>query len=351
MKTDAGNYQIITERGSLTKVGEYAAEICKDRGKALIISDDTVFPLYGNTLRQSLSENGFLLCSDAVIPHGEGSKNIGTLEALLSHMAGEGLTRSDTVFALGGGVVGDIAGFSAAIYLRGIKYVQLPTTVVAAVDSSVGGKTAIDLPCGKNLAGAFYEPSLVVCDTNLLDTLPDEYFSDGMAEVIKYGFIGNVSLLTLIGDGNAVKHRDEMISMCVNDKIAVVSEDLYDNGIRQKLNFGHTVGHAVEVLSDYSISHGCAVAVGMSVITKAAVKRGMCAISVYHSLTELLKLYSLPTSIPNGFSAEALYKAVLHDKKLRGGVISLVMPTGYAKTEIIRYTLDELSEIIKDGIS
>ncbi len=350
MKLSAGKYNIIIENGALTHAGEYALETLGRAKRAVIVSDDNVFPLYGNTLTESLKKAGFDMAPEFVFPHGEASKTMTTLERLLNHIADCRLTRTDVIFALGGGVVGDLTGFAAAVYLRGIKYVQLPTSVIAATDSSVGGKTAVDLASGKNQAGAFHEPCLVVCDTGAIATLSPLYFSDGMAEVIKYGFISDRPLLDLLTAKNAADCMDDVIAMCVQDKIDVVSRDLYDNGIRQCLNLGHTVGHAVEALSDYGIPHGHAVAIGMAVITRAAVNRGLCTAETLDVLLELLEKYDLPADVPEGYTAQRLFDVTLHDKKMRGGTITLVVPVELGKSDLIDYPAEELLHIIEDGL-
>ncbi|MGN1345399.1 MAG: 3-dehydroquinate synthase [Eubacteriales bacterium] len=351
MKLFTSKYDILIETGALSHAGEYAADVLGKNKRVVIVSDDKVEPLYGGILSESLANAGFEVCPSFVFPHGEASKNMQTLEHLLNHMADCRLTRTDVIFALGGGVVGDLTGFAAAVYLRGIRYVQIPTSLIAATDSSVGGKTAVDLASGKNQAGAFHEPALVLCDPSLLATLPELYFSDGMAEVIKYGFIGDQSLLDLLTVKNAKEVMDDVIAKCVQDKIDVVSRDLRDTGIRQCLNLGHTVGHAVEALSDYSIPHGHAVAIGMAVITRAAVRRGLCGAETLELLLTLLKKYGLPCAMPDGFTPDRLFDVTLHDKKMRGGTITLVVPVETGKSELIEYPADELRSIIKDGLA
>ncbi len=349
MIIDAGKYNIIIERGAIDKVGQYSAEVMKPC-RCVVVSDDNVHPLYGRAVRESLAAAGFDVADDFVFPHGEESKNMQTLESLLEHLCAQGLTRTDAIFALGGGVTGDMTGFAAAVYLRGMKFVQIPTSLLAAVDSSVGGKTAVDLASGKNLVGAFHLPSLVVCDPDTLKTLPAEYFSDGMAEVIKMGFIGNPRLLDLI-DGDISDKIDDVIAACVQDKVSIVARDMFDKGERQKLNLGHTVGHAMEALSEYKIHHGCAVAAGMHMITKAAVKRGICSEDVLIRLDALLEKYGLDPHIYKAYSAEDMYKVTLHDKKMRGDKITLVIPEEVGRSELHTYPAAELLGLIKDGVA
>jgi 3-dehydroquinate synthase len=222
--------------------------------------------------------------------HGEKSKNSVTYINLLNFLAENHITRTDALLALGGGVVGDLTGFAAATFLRGIKFIQCPTTLLAMVDSSVGGKTAIDLECGKNLAGAFYQPSVVICDITTLDTLSEKIFYDGCAEVIKYGVIASEELFEICRDGFK-DNIEEIIYRCVSIKRDIVMEDEFDTGMRQLLNFGHTIGHGIEACSKYYITHGTAVAIGMVLITKAAVKMNMCNEEVLVRLEKLIEIH------------------------------------------------------------
>lgn len=347
MIIEAGKYEILIENGALAKAGEYAASRIKPC-RALIISDDNVYPIYGKILRDSLASAGFDMAEDFIFPHGEESKNLGTFSEILEHLSREKLSRTDAVFALGGGVTGDMSGFASAVYLRGIKYVGVPTSLLSMVDSSVGGKTAVDLSTGKNLVGSFHEPSFVLCDPSVLSTLPPEYFSDGMAEVIKTGLLGNEELFGLLS-GDISDKIERIIAMCVSDKRDIVSRDPFDHGERQKLNLGHTIGHAIEVLSDYKIYHGHAVASGMHVITKAAIAKGLCNADVLSSLDTLLEKYSLEPYLYRSFSNEDIFEAALHDKKIRGGNVTLVIPRGIGKSELIEYPREEIINIVRLG--
>lgn len=344
MEINAGTYRIIAERGSLSALGSLAAETLRPC-RALIVSDDRVFPLYGKAAADSLAAAGFVTAAPFVFPHGEQSKTFAVLEALLAHLAEEEMTRSDVLFALGGGVTGDLTGFAAAVWLRGVRFVQIPTSLLAMVDSSVGGKTAVDLPAGKNLAGAFHEPSLVVCDPDLLATLPEECFADGMAEIVKMGMLGDAELLPLLKAG-AKSRLTEVIVRAVSDKRDVVSRDLYDRGERQKLNFGHTFGHAIELLSDYGVSHGQAVASGMALITNFAVKSGFCPPETNEMLLDLLRQYALPAELWREYSPDVLCRAALHDKKRRGGGITLVLPRSAGSCELREFPVDGLVQRI-----
>ena len=337
-------YSVKIGKGLLDKAGEEAKALGLD-GKALIISDDNVAALCIEKASAALEKSGFEVFS-FVIPHGESSKSAENLLAILEFAAENAFSRTDTFFALGGGVVGDLCGFAAAVYMRGTNFVQLPTTLLAAVDSSVGGKTAIDLEAGKNLAGAFYQPKLVLCDTATFDTLPDEEFSNGMAEVIKYGMFCDGGFLDILTESNT--DIEEIVARCVAIKARVVEADEFDKGERMFLNFGHTVAHAVENLSGYTTPHGSAVAIGMAVITKAAIALGKCESKTFDILVELLKKYRLPFECPYGI--DEVYNVTLKDKKNAHGKITLVIPTGKGESVLQKCDYDELKEIITLGL-
>ena len=341
------SYEIKIGRGLLSCVGEELSHIGKS-GTAVVVSDDRVFQLYGETVIKSLEKQGFCTLH-FTFPEGEASKTPETLVRLWRFLAENGVTRSDTLLALGGGVTGDITGFAAATYLRGIAVVQLPTSLLAMVDSSVGGKTAVDLPEGKNLVGAFYQPSLVLCDPDALKTLPDAVFSDGMAEVIKYGLLGNKPLFERLFTMDRERDIADVIRLSVEDKRNIVERDERDTATRQLLNLGHTLGHAVERVSGYTVTHGAAVSVGMVAVTRAAVKRGYCSPEVLSSLIELLSLYGLPTQ--TGYSPSALAEAATRDKKRTGGVITLVLPYGIGDARLCRLQLSELLALFAEGLS
>ncbi|MBP3667330.1 MAG: 3-dehydroquinate synthase [Clostridia bacterium] len=339
-------YDIPIGRGLRHCAGEMIAAVHKPC-RALLLTDDTVEVLYADDVTASLAKIGFSVVRH-VVPHGEASKSAGTLFSLLEAMAKEHMTRSDLLIALGGGVVGDLGGFASAVYQRGIPFVQIPTTLLAMVDASVGGKTAIDLEAGKNLVGAFHQPSLVICDPDCLSTLPANVFSDGMAEVIKYAFINDKVLFeALLREVHDC--MEEIIRLCVEDKRALVETDETDVGARQLLNLGHTVGHAIEACSDFTISHGSAVAEGMVIITRAAVKMGICEAKTLSSLVALLVKYGLPTECP--FTAEQLYAVALSDKKRAGGTITLVVPFGVADSRLVTVPVDALEGYIRAGLA
>lgn len=339
-------YEVLVGRGLLSQSGVLIARKLRPC-TAAIITDDTVDLLFGDTVQASLEQAGFKVCR-VVFAHGESSKTMETLSTVLEQLAEHRLTRTDLIVALGGGVVGDLAGFAAAVYLRGIRFVQLPTTLLAAIDSSVGGKTAVDLRAGKNLAGAFWQPGLVLCDANALKTLPEQYFLDGLGEAVKYGVAFDETLLPLLKTGIADR-LDEIIARCVSIKADIVALDEQDNGERRKLNFGHTVGHAIERCSDFSISHGQAVAIGMVIITRACVKKGLTPPETLETLLDILSACGLPTGCP--YSADALAEAALGDKKRRGDVLALILPTAVGGCAVRDIPADTLRDWIRLGLS
>ena len=333
-------YNIHIGSGLLSCLGTEISRLGKVQ-KICIVSDSNVWPLYGKASVQNLMDAGFIVTS-FVFPAGEISKNGDTYLRLLNHLAENHITRSDLIVALGGGVVGDLAGFAAATYLRGIRFVQIPTSLLAAVDSSVGGKTAIDLRAGKNLAGAFWQPSLVLCDIDTLNTLPENYFRDGCAEVIKYGILYDPELFSHLETYGLHFDREWVISRCVMLKRNVVMEDEFDTGMRMKLNLGHTIGHGVEAASNFSVSHGFAVAIGTAIVCRAS----RCADE--NRITELLKTFGLP--IETNISSDMLFSATLSDKKRSTDTISLIIPERIGTCHIVPTPVNELKSFIEAGL-
>ena len=338
-------YDVIISRGILKDTGKLIADILP-QSRAAIISDDKVFSLYGSTVISSLTEAGFNTVS-FTFPNGEKSKNTATYIQILEFLAENRLTRTDIVIALGGGVTGDMAGFAAATYLRGVNFVQIPTTLLAAVDSSVGGKTGVNLENGKNLAGAFHQPSLVICDTDTFDTLDSETYSCGVSEAIKCGMIADKKLFEKMS-GNFRENIEEIIADCVSIKRDVVNCDEFDTGTRQLLNYGHTIGHAIEKCSNFSITHGHAVAIGMAIITNAAEKKGLCETGTYQEVLKTLEKCELPTTC--SYSANELYSVTLSDKKRAGNSITIVLPKTIGKCVLHKVSTDELLEYIMEGL-
>ena len=339
------SYDIIIGTDILDKLGEYVKQVVPPRC-ACIVTDTTVDALYAKRAEISLVNAGFDVIK-FVIEAGEASKNTQNLVELLEFLAENRLTHSDIVVALGGGVVGDLAGFASAVYLRGIRFIQVPTTLLAMVDSSVGGKTAVDLKAGKNLAGAFHQPSLVLCDYKTLDTLSDDIFADGCAEVIKYGVINDRPLFNQLKKGIR-ENIEAVISACVTHKADIVAQDEFDKGTRQLLNLGHTVGHAIEKCSDFEISHGKAVSIGMTVVTRIAVSLGICPEEHLEELIHLLKSVGLPTDC--SFSADELAKAASADKKRDGNSINLIVPYAIGDCRPMKADVSALTALIQKGL-
>jgi len=337
------SYEVIIGKNILKDTGIFAAAVIKPC-RAAVITDSTVNGLYAEALIGSLEKEGFSVVK-YVFPAGEQSKNMETLGDILEFLAENHLTRSDIIVALGGGVVGDISGFAASVYLRGIKFVQVPTTFLAAVDSSVGGKTAVNLNSGKNLAGAFHQPCLVVCDTETFKTLPDDTFADGVAETVKYGMITD---LMLFGKMTGEWDIEDVTARCVEIKAQVVNADEFDTGTRQLLNFGHTVGHAIEKCSGLEITHGHGVAMGMQVVTTASEKLGYCPEGTAAILKRTLEKCRLPVTCP--YSAKELAEAAMGDKKRSGDEITLVIPEKVGKCILKKINVKELEGFISEGL-
>lgn len=345
VKTSA-TYEVLIGSGLLQKAGEAVKKVISPC-KAAIVTDSTVVHLYEETVRKSLTEAGFSVCT-FVFPAGEASKNMHTLSHLLEFLAKEEMTRTDMIVALGGGVTGDLAGFGAAVYLRGISFVQIPTTFLAAIDSSVGGKTAVDLEAGKNLAGAFYQPKLVLCDTDVLQTLPEVVFADGIAEALKYGVLGDAALFEKIAGGNCRQDLEEIIETCVSMKRDVVEEDEFDTGKRQLLNLGHTFGHAIEQKSHFQMTHGHAVAIGMHLIAKAAEAKGIAEKGTAATIAKALEQNQLPKETE--FSPAEVAEGTLRDKKRRGGTISFVFPKKIGDCEIVKIPVEEVEALARTAM-
>lgn len=339
-------YDIRIGHGLLAALGEAVRGLGKVE-KVFLVSDTQVYPVYGGVAEASLKAAGYAV-SSFVFPAGEESKNGETFLKLLNALAQAGLSRSDLLVALGGGVVGDLAGFAAACYLRGIRFIQIPTTLLAAVDSSVGGKTAIDLPAGKNLAGAFYQPSLVLCDLDALDTLPEDIFRDGCAEVIKYGVLYDPELFSQLEASGLDFDREAVIARCVALKRDVVMEDEKDTGSRMKLNLGHTFGHAVEAHSRFTLSHGKSVAIGLAIIARASASMGICSEADAARIVSVLKAFGLP--VQTQYTAEALLPYLLSDKKRSGGTVNLILPEAIGRCVVSPTPVSQLQSILQAGL-
>lgn len=339
-------YDISIGGGLLDNCGEMLSALLGQR-KFALASDSNVAPLYAGRVCDSLKAAGFEVCA-MTFPAGEASKNMDTLSGILDFFAVNGMTRGDCAAALGGGVVGDLTGLAAGLYMRGIDYVQLPTTLLAAVDSSVGGKTAVDLPTGKNLAGLFIQPKAVICDTDCLKTLSPEIISDGAAEAIKTGILGDKLLFEIFESGESFAREAEIIRRCVEFKARVVEADERETGERRLLNLGHTIGHAIEKCSRYTVSHGHAVAMGTAIISAAGAKLGLCSQVCADRIRDTLVKNGLPVS--TDFSACELANAALSDKKRLGNGITLVFPREIGRCTLETVSVDRLEDIFHAGM-
>ncbi len=340
-------YEVLIGQGLLMSCGKLASEVTKSK-KMILITDDIVDKLYSETVIHSLTREGFNV-SKFVFKNGEKSKSMENLINIYNFLAENNVSRTDCLCALGGGVTGDITGYAAATYLRGIDFIQIPTTLLAQIDSSVGGKTAVNLPCGKNLIGAFKQPRLVICDPLTLKTLSDEIVSDGMAEAIKYGMIKSRHLFDIIAShnsGNYFSVIDDIISRCITIKSMVVENDEFDKGERMLLNFGHTMGHAVESFYHYEkYTHGSAVAIGMNMITQQAVKAGICSSEVLDELKNVISSYSLPLSCDA--KIDELLPLCSNDKKCESSKINAIICSGIGKSEINKMPFSDFSSFMK----
>ena len=341
------NYEVLVGSRLLSRLHTLIPQVTKAQS-ALIVSDSHVYPLYGTQVTEQLEAAGLRCCESFVFPAGEESKNGQVYLQLLNHLAKNQITRSDCIIALGGGVVGDLTGFAAATYLRGIDLIQIPTTLLAAVDSSVGGKTAIDLDAGKNLAGAFYQPSLVVCDTDTLSSLPTAVYLDGCAEVIKYAVLFDPFLFEMLESCGPGFPAQEVITRCVSLKRDVVAEDEFDRGTRQLLNLGHTLGHGIEAGSHFTVSHGQAVAIGMAMVAKAGEQYGITEAGLHRRLCSLLEKFRLPTKSP--YDAQCIYTCALSDKKRSGDSVNLIIPERIGHCRIHPIVIRYLPAFIEAGL-
>lgn len=340
-------YDVLIERGLMEDAGEMLKQTLGRTCKAAILTDDTVDQLYGQQVEYALRQSGFDVCRFA-IPHGEENKTLSVWATMLEFLASHQLTRSDAIVALGGGMVGDMTGFAAASYLRGIPFMQIPTTLLAMVDSSVGGKTGLNLGAGKNLAGAFYQPVRVLCDPDALWMLKPEQLADGVAEVIKYGVLGDPALFELVSGGHWHDQMLSVIETCVRAKAQLVQADERDTGERQLLNLGHTLGHAIEKCSHYTLSHGHAVAVGMVYAARIAEKMGLCEPGLTAKIIDCLEANHLPVSAL--YSADELYAVAISDKKRLGNSITFVLPEKIGSCRLVKMELSELLNVIRDAV-
>lgn len=332
----AAPYEVTIGRGLIDSL---PLLLDKYRERALtLVSDDIVAPLHMERVKNILENAGFTVHT-FIFQAGEDYKTVATLDTLLNFLYDREMTRADLLVSLGGGLTGDLTGLAAALYCRGTDFIQLPTSLLAMVDASVGGKTAVNLQGAKNQIGVFHQPIAVLCDTAFLDTLPKSRFSEGMAEVIKYGFIDDKSLLDRL---TPITDLDRVIADCIEIKAKIVEADEREYGIRKLLNFGHTFAHAVECVSNHRVSHGDAVAIGMCRAYEVARRAGICQEDFGDKLHALLAYYDLPTD--TSLPYDELLRAMRHDKKRARGTLSLVLPTKLGECICHSLPIEELRE-------
>ena len=340
-------YDVLIEQGLIEETGRLVAGVT-DSKYAAVITDDIVDGLYSEKVIASLEKAGFKVVKYVFI-NGESSKCFENLNKIYAFLVDNNITRSDCLIALGGGVTGDITGFAAATYLRGIKYIQIPTTLLAQIDSSVGGKTAVNLPCGKNLVGAFKQPEIVICDPAVLKTLSEKIVSDGMAEAIKYGMIRSKELFDIIAAHNSENYFeviDDIVYRCVSIKSDIIRNDEFDKGERMLLNFGHTIGHAIESFFHYTgYTHGSAVSAGMYAITVQALRNGICDPKLPDKLSEVLNAYNLPLKTEADISE--LLPLCCNDKKCESSSINAIICKDIGVSEIMKMPISEFDAFMK----
>jgi len=347
------SYPIIIKNGIMAEIG---AELKKQHfaKRFFVISDSTVADLYGQQLLASLQQAGY---DPAILtfPAGEQSKVLSTIAELASRLAQLGMDRGDGLLALGGGVTGDITGFLAASFMRGVPFVQIPTSLLAQVDSSVGGKTGVDIPEGKNLIGAFYQPRAVYIDSQVLQSLPKEELLNGLAEVIKYGVIYDSAFFDFLDSKRLdilnlnLAVIEEMVESCCAIKAAVVEADEREADLRRILNFGHTIGHAVEAGSNFQLPHGMAVAIGMVAACRVAVDKGIFSPESCERVVRLIADFGLPVAIPKNAAADKLKGYLQTDKKTVGGKVFFVLPTEIGKVVITDNVDDDMIARVLGG--
>lgn len=336
------SYDIIIENDLIDNIAD-KLKFVYEGNKIAIITDNNLYALYGERLKHAFAKSDYNI-SFIVIEAGEASKSIKGLEYVYNKLASEGLTRTDLILSFGGGVVGDLAGFAASSYLRGLMYIQVPTSLLAQVDSSIGGKTAINLEHGKNLVGSFYHPTLVLIDTNVLNSLPNEQIKAGMAEVIKYACIEDKDFFEYLNNvkfESLSSHYEDIVYKCCNIKKKYVEADEIDIGIRMKLNFGHTIGHAIEKYFDYkAYNHGQAVAIGMYNICLESEESGYTEAGTSEAVKNILFKYGLEYELPL-LDTEKLYKIIKSDKKNMYDKLNLIYLKKIGESSIVsKYVLD-----------
>jgi len=341
-----GSYDIYIGENLIETAGDYIEELnLNPKTKFCIVSDDIVYPLYGGIVKNSVEKKGFAV-KYFVFKNGESQKNLSVISEIYNFLCENKFDRNDYLIALGGGVVGDMTGFAAATYLRGIKFIQIATTLLAQVDSSVGGKTGVNLSHGKNLVGAFYQPQLVLCDTGVLKTLPEDIYADGMAEAIKHGFIKSVGLFDSLM--NKTISVIDMVYENIKIKADVVISDEFETGERAVLNFGHTIGHAVEKYYNFSkFSHGQSVAIGMVYEAKISHILNLCEYDVVEKIIKILNLYSLPVNIGEKIDNKILADICCGDKKSENDFIKFVLLEDIGKYKFVKINKSEIFDLLE----
>lgn len=336
-------YNVYLGPGIIQDLGLLIEPFCIGR-KVGVITDDTVDVLYASTISENLIARGYQV-SKFVFPHGEGSKNLTTLSDILEFFASRKFNRKDIFISIGGGVVGDITGLAAAMYMRGIQFIQVPTTLLSMVDASVGGKTAVDLKAGKNLVGSFWQPSMVVADTQVIADLPKEIFAEGMAEVIKSDLIANAGIVNWTLQGKVREHLEEVIENCIRMKRSVVEQDEYETkGLRKVLNMGHTIAHAIEKLSSYEVSHGTAVATGLVWEARIALELGLCNTFLVDEVRQAVDRYGLYYEAP--YSMDDMMEVMRSDKKNEDENIDFVFPITYGEWKEVKLEQQVILKIL-----
>ena len=340
VRVNAGRgYDVTVGHGLLDRVAQFVPAN-ENALRVVIVADEITEDLFMDRVMASFMNAGYEV-SSFVFQHGETSKHIHVYASIVEYLAARRLSRSDVVVALGGGVVGDLAGFAAATYMRGCRFVQVPTTLLAAIDSSVGGKTGIDLGAGKNLVGAFYQPDAVVCDVDCFDSLPDAEFANGLAEALKYGVLCDAELFEML-QRDPRGHVQELVARCVDIKRRYVEADEREQGDRRFLNLGHTFGHAIEKTSDYTVAHGSAVAMGMLMAARYATSRGMAASGLVAQIAGALEACGLP--MEPDVPVPQLAQAALADKKRQGDSIVFVLPRAVGDCDLVPVAMADVPQ-------
>lgn len=344
------SYDILIQKGALSTVGQWVQALWEPQ-RIAVITDSNVVGIYGEQVKRQLLTAGFEV-DVFVVPAGEKSKSLEQAARLYEQLATAGYTRSDGIIALGGGVIGDLAGFVASTYMRGLHFLQIPTTLLAQVDSSIGGKTAVNTPNAKNLVGTFSQPEGVLIDPETLQTLDDRRLREGIAEVVKSGAIADIALWELLesmqDEYELLTRAQEVIPLALHVKKVVVEEDEFDNGSRLLLNFGHTIGHGIENTAGYGVvSHGEAVAIGMMLMCHHAENLNLTPQGTTKKLKAMLERFHLPTEYPElKRNQEAIYQAITHDKKARGKQLKVILLEKIGEAKIVSIPIEEIRDYI-----